>query len=63
MFKTLLTKLPPHVVRLLLAMLICMPVWGSYAKAQTVEPYAVYDVSLARLHLSVMMPGPEMPIH
>ena len=48
MFKSLLTKLP-NVVRLLLAILISMPVWGSYAKAQTVEPYAVFDVATGTL--------------
>ena len=26
-----------------------MPVWGSYAKAQTVEPYAVFDVASGTL--------------
>ena len=50
MFKTLLTKLPPpHIVRLLLAILICMPVWGCYAKAQTVVPYAVFNEATGTL--------------
>ena len=49
MFKTLLTKIFPQPIKLLLAILICMPVWGSAAKAQTLEPYAVFDETTGTL--------------
>ena len=35
--------LPPPIARLLLAILMCLPVWGSHAFAQKAESYAVYD--------------------
>ena len=33
----------------MLAILICMPVWGSAAKAQTLEPYAVFNETTGTL--------------
>ena len=35
--------LPPPMVRLLLAILMCLPVWSSHLSAQTAESYAVYN--------------------
>ena len=39
--------LPPPIARLLLAILMCLPVWGSRLSAQ--EPYAVYDKTTSTL--------------
>ena len=39
--------LPPPIARLLLAILMCLPVWGSRLSAQ--EPYAVYDKATSTL--------------
>ena len=37
------TKFYPRIVRFLLAVAICLPVWGSNVFAQTVESYVVLD--------------------
>ena len=37
------TKFYPRIVRFLLAIAICLPVWGSNVFAQTVESYVVLD--------------------
>lgn len=42
-----------------------MPVWGSYAKAQTVEPYAVFDVATGTLTFKCddARPGDAYPLN
>lgn len=41
--------LPPPIARLLVAIMMCLPVWGSYALAQSPESYAVFDATTGTL--------------